>query len=1032
MENRKYPRLAQFLVTLFLLFLETSFGLTSREVNKTLCLEKERDALLDFKRSLIDFYDHFSTWGDELEDKQECCKWKGIECDRRTGHVTVLDLHNEVFCSGNACVAPRLTGKLSPSLLELQHLNYLDLSVNDFESSEIPRFIGSLKRLEYLNLSDCSFSGVIPIQFQNLTSLKTLDLGDNNLIVKDLRWLSHLSSLEFLSLSGSNFLVNNWFQEITKVPSLEELDLSLCGLYKLVPSQADLANSSFISLSVLHLCCNEFSTSSEYSWLFNFSTSITSLDLSFNQLNGQIDDRFASLMYLEHLNLADDMKIKGGVPSSFGNLTRLRHLDMSNTQTNQWLPELFLRLSGSRKSLEVLGLNDNSLFGSIVNVTTFSSLKKLYLQKNVLNGFFMERPGQVSTLEYLDLSDNQMRGPLPDLALFPSLRELHLGSNQFQGKIPQGIGKLSQLRILDVSSNGLDGLPESMGKLSNLESFDASYNVLKGTITESHLLNLSSLVYLDLSFNSLALKTSFDWLPPFQLQVISLPSCNLGPSFPKWLQNQNNYTVLDISLASISDTLPSWFSGLPPDLKILNLSNNQISGRVSELIVNTDYYMVIDLSSNNFSGPFPLVPTNVQIFYLHKNQFLGLISSICQSYSATTSLDLSRNRFSGELPDCWMNMSNLAVLNLAYNNFSGKVPPSLGSLTSLEAVYIRQNSFSGMLPSFSQCQRLQILDLGGNNLTGSIPAWIGTDLLDLRILSLRFNRFYGSIPSIVCQLQSLQILDLSANGLSGEIPHCFNNFTLLYQDDSSGEPMEFQVQGFYGRNSRYYSYIGDLLIQWKNQESEYKNPLLYLKNIDLSSNELVGGIPKEIAEMRGLQSLNLSRNDLNGSVIEGIGQMKMLESLDLSRNKLSGMIPLGLANLTFLSVLDLSNNHLSGRIPSSTQLQSFDRSSYSDNAQLCGPPLQECPGYAPPRPHIDHDSNTNPQEHDDDEEFPSLEFYISMVLGFFVTFWGILGCLIVNRSWRNAYFTFLTDMMSWLDMTSRVWFARLKIKLRRA
>ncbi|KAH0654327.1 hypothetical protein KY289_032005 [Solanum tuberosum] len=1029
MGKRNNPR--HFLITWSLLLLETVFGLTSREINKTLCIEKERDVLLELKRGLNDDFGRLSTWGYE-DAKKECCKWKGIECDKRTGHVIVLDLHSEVTCPGHACFAPILTGKVSPSLLELEYLNFLDLSVNGFENSEIPRSIGSLKRLEYLNLSSSDFSGEIPAQFQNLTSLRILDLGNNNLIVKDLVWLSHLSSLEFLRLGGNDFQASNWFREITKVPSLKELDLSVCGLSKFVPSPADLANSSLISLSVLHLCCNDFSTSSKYSWLFNFSTSLTSIDLSHNQLIRQIDDRFGSLMYLEHLNLANNFEVKGGVPSSFGNLTRLRYLDMSNTQTYQWLPELFLRLSSSRKSLEVLGLNDNSLFGSIVNVTTFSSLKKLYMQKNVLNGFVMERVRQVSSLEYLDLSDNQMRGPLPDLAWFPSLRELHLGSNQFQGRIPQGIGKLSQLRILDVSSNRLEGLPESMGQLSNLERFDASYNVLKGTITESHFSNLSSLVDLDLSFNLLTLNTSFDWVPPFQLQFIRLPSCNMGPSFPKWLQTQNNFSLLDISLANISDMPPSWFSDLPSKLKILNLSYNHISGRVSEFIVSKQDYMIIDLSSNNFSGPLPLVPANIQIFYLHKNHFSGSISSICKNtIGAATSLDLSHNQFSGEVPDCWMNMSNLAVLNLAYNNFSGKVPLSLGSLTNLEALYIRQNNFRGMLPSFSQCQLLQILDLGGNKFTGRIPAWIGTDLLKLRILSLRSNKFDGSIPSLICQLQFLQILDLSENGLSGKIPQCLNNFTILRQENGTGESMDFQVRYDYIPGS--YLYIGDLLIQWKNQESEYKNALLYLKIIDLSSNKLVGGIPKEIAEMRGLRSLNLSRNDLNGTVVEGIGQMKLLESLDLSRNQLSGMIPRDLANLTFLSVLDLSNNHLSGRIPSSTQLQSFDRSSYSGNAQLCGPPLEECPGYAPP---IDRGNNTNPQEHDEDddddeeEEFPSLEFYISMVLGFFVTFWGISGCLIVNRSWRNAYFTFLTDMKSWLHMTSRVCFARLKGKLR--
>ncbi|WMV36817.1 hypothetical protein MTR67_030202, partial [Solanum verrucosum] len=148
---------------------------------------------------------------------------------------------------------------------------------------------------------------------------------------------------------------------------MKELDLSVCGLSKLVPSPADLANSSLISLSVLHLCCNDFYTSSEYSWLFNFSTSLTSINLSHNQLIRQIDDRFGCLMYLEHLNLANNFEVKGGVLSSFGSLMYLEHLnlDMSNTQTYQWLPELFLRLSSSRKSLEVLGLNDNSLFGSI-------------------------------------------------------------------------------------------------------------------------------------------------------------------------------------------------------------------------------------------------------------------------------------------------------------------------------------------------------------------------------------------------------------------------------------------------------------------------------------------------------------------------------------------------------------------------------------------------------------------------------------------------------------------------------------------
>jgi EIX receptor 1/2 len=118
-----------------------------------------------------------------------------------------------------------------------------------------------------------------------------------------------------------------------------------------------------------------------------------------------------------------------------------------------------------------------------------------------------------------------------------------------------------------------------------------------------------------------------------------------------------------------------------------------------------------------------------------------------------------------------------------------------------------------------------------------------------------------------------------------------------------------------------------------------------LKLIDLSSNRLVGRIPKEFSSLKELIALNLSGNNLTGNIIQAIGEMKLLEVLDLSRNQLSGEIPRSLAMLTLLSVLDLSVNNLTGRIPTSTQLQSFDASKYAGNEQLCGLPLPNKCGY---------------------------------------------------------------------------------------
>jgi EIX receptor 1/2 len=80
-----------------------------------------------------------------------------------------------------------------------------------------------------------------------------------------------------------------------------------------------------------------------------------------------------------------------------------------------------------------------------------------------------------------------------------------------------------------------------------LQVLDVSSNSLEDDVTEYHLSNLSILHQLDLSFNSLSLKFSLAWVPPFHLDTIGLSSCKLGPAFPRWLQTQKNFSWLDMS-----------------------------------------------------------------------------------------------------------------------------------------------------------------------------------------------------------------------------------------------------------------------------------------------------------------------------------------------------------------------------------------------------------------------------------------------------------------------------------------------------
>ncbi|KAL2505557.1 disease resistance family protein/LRR family protein [Abeliophyllum distichum] len=826
-----------------------------------MCIERERQALLKFKHGLIDDDDVLSSWGSG-KDKKECCNWLGIKCNE-FGRVIKLDL--------NLSNAYMLRGKVSPALLELQHLNYLDLSSLDFGGSQIPNFIGYIKNLTVLSLQNSNLTGNIPCQLGNLTNLEKLILnGNNGLRVKNVEWLSRLSSLTYLDLTGVNLNETNWLPQIMKLRLLNSLTLSDCQLHDNTLSAIDFfVNSSFSSLYFIDLSKNYLTSSFIFQWLFNFSRYAYRVDLSGNQLDGPIPDAFGELISLHELNLMENM-LHGGIPKSLGNLSHLRSIDISY---------------------------------------------------------------------------NQLSGPFPDITRFSSLTELILNNNQLRGFIPQSLGQASSLKTLYLSHNQIGGKI-----LSNLSVFSLLYrlyldsNSMEGTITEDHLSNFTKLVRLDLSFNSLYLNFSSDWVPPFYLEVLRLKHCNLGYHFPKWLQTQKGLFELDMSFASISDTLPNWLWSVP-HLESLNLSHNNIGGRIPDFLPALYFF---DFSYNNLSGPIPLSAFNSMEVQLSKNMFSGSISHICRipDNFVIRILDLSDNQLSGELPDCWMNQTDLIVLNLANNRFCGKIPYTLGALDQLQTLHLRNNSLIGDLPSsLKNCMELRIIDLGENKLTGNIPAWIGTHLRKLTIVSLRFNKFQGNIPPTICQLTNIQILDLSRNNLSGKILQCVNNFTSMVHRNSSAESTEYIVpldNYVSGALFTLHIYFDHILIQWKGKESEH-GKLGLVKGIDLSSNKLVGTIPQQFSDMRGLVFLNLSRNHLTGNIISNIGQMETLEWLDLSRNQLSGEIPNSLAVLHFLSVLDLSYNNLTGKIPLSTQLQSFNSSAYAGNNGLCGLPLVVCP-----------------------------------------------------------------------------------------
>ncbi|KAF5800319.1 putative leucine-rich repeat-containing, plant-type, leucine-rich repeat domain superfamily [Helianthus annuus] len=958
-------------------------ALSAKNYDATLCHDDERQALLQFKSGLVDEADRLASWVGETSD---CCKWAGILCDNITGHVQKIHLPGK--CSFDYSTTKRydefirqmLRGDISRSILYLKQLEHLDLSCNDFRGIQIPRFMGSLGNLRYLNLSHSSFGGTIPPQLGNLTELEVLCLGSyynayESTSITNMQWLSSMSSLRHLDMSGVYLTeASDWFQFHAtmdfSITSLVSLDLSWCNLRgPPIPS----STSSFhnlTSLKFLHISGNEFMSSSlVLKGLCSIGGNLISLDMRSCGVKSATLDSLHNLTSLLSLDLSGN-QLTSTIPKSLGNLCNLRHIDMGGN------------------SFQNISLT--SLLRSFLDCKS-PSLESLYLESSQLSCSLPNQLEQLVNLVHLDLGYNGISGPIPEsIGNLSFLRSLYLLENLISGPIPYSVGGLSSLETLAVSYNHLTGtLPESLGQLSKLEYLHLSHNLLTGVVTDVHFSKLIGLKNLEGSGNNLTLRPHHaNWVPSFQLENLYISSWDLGPQFPLWLLTQRDLSRLDMRNTKISSTMPESFWRSFPNLEELDMSQNQIQGRLFE-IPATIYE--VDLSSNLFSGKLPKLfnSSMLKLLDLSNNSFTGSLFHLLCSWGGNEieALNLANNHLSGAIPDCWEKWQSLIFLNLENNNLSGVIPTTMGYLSSLVSLNMCKNKLSGRLPaSLMWLKELQILEFASNELVGSIPTWIGTELLDLRILNLRSNNFDGTISHELCYLTAIQILDFAHNNLSGNIPRCFNNFTVL----SKKETTEINsVSMIFGFGFGFIEIKNSASLVMKGQEYTYSTILGLVMVLDLSGNKLSGSIPVELMALQALQSLNISNNQLTGVIPKNIGDMKLLESFDVSLNHLSGELPMSLSSLTFLSSFNVSFNNLTGRIPSSTQLQSFNESSFFGN-KLCGVPLTQICG------EIEHHKD---QQEGDTSHGVDFGLIISILLGFFVGFWSIVIPLNVGTIW---------------------------------